>query len=194
MKNTLSNVSIENCKDYMDDFLPSLSNFCAKSPLNISIRYVEDLKKVFLKYNDRILDVDIDINRSKHEIIKDIKNQIIKDYPLIYEKTVRLPTADEVERKISQGMSISEALESTECEYTARFRIMRKHDKYNELDLYDLNEKALYKYKSKIPVTALIKMVEYRDDSVLSNLSVIYKIEKKENFENRNRNNQQFNK
>ena len=177
MKNTFKNVKIESAKDYIDDFLPTLSNFCSKTPLTIQINYVKDLNKVFLKYDDKTMEVDIDITKNKKEVIKGIKEELQKDYPYIYEKKVVVPSAEEVENLVDNGVSLSDALNQTSVDLEPKYQILRVHHKYNEVDLLELKTNLIYKFKSKIPIVKLLNLAKYKDDSVLDNLTVLYRID-----------------
>lgn len=173
----MKNLKIESAKEYIDDFLPTLSNFCSKAPLTIEIKYVKDLNKVFLKYDDNTLEVNIDITKNKKEVIKEIKEELQKDYPYIYEKKVVVPNAEEVESLVDKGVSISDALNQTTVDLEPKYQIIRVHHKYNEVDLLELKTNLIYKFKSKIPIVKLLEMAKYKDDSILDNLTVLYRID-----------------
>lgn len=180
----LTNIGIISIQDYVDDFLKTLSNFCSKCPLQTSINYVKELNKVFIKYNEETITIDIDINENKKTVIKNIKNILQKDYPIIYNIKDVIPSADEIESLIASGIPLSEALDKTKTTHDPLYRVMRIHHKYNEIDLFNIKTKEMFKYKSKIPVIAILNKldcgVHVGIDEISSSISLMYKIEKKE--------------
>lgn len=120
---TLNNVEFKNSDSYLKDLLKSLSNFCSKSPLSPTIKVFSDLGKIYIYYDDTYFDFDIDINKNKKEVIKYVKQKLEKNYPIIYIKENKLPSADEVEKMIDNGKTIQEALECTTVEWNPKYMI-----------------------------------------------------------------------
>ena len=174
----IKNVEYTNYNSYLESLVKSLSNFCSKCPLKPTIQVVKDLGKIYVKYNDKEVEINVDVKKDKKQIIGDLKKEMEKDYPIIYEKTTQVPNADEVRKMLSEGKTLEEALNKTQVVYKKMYRVERCHDKYNELDLYSINEDCMYKFKCKIPLIALIEDLKYngRDSDAINHLNLLYKL------------------
>lgn len=181
--NNYENVQRTDWKKYSEDFMRTLSNFCMKSPLQPKINYVEEMSKVYLTYGDNeCIEFDINPMEDKKDAIKQIKNVLQKDYPVIYTKKTRILPSEEIEKLVEGGMPLSKALEQTTTDYMPKYRVMRVHHYYNELDCFDLQNKVMYKFHAKLPVTAIleeIKMNGKDNEGVIDNLSLLYRMDKK---------------
>lgn len=173
----VKNISTE---DYSNDLLKSLSNFCSKTPLNVSIHYAKDINKIYVYYEDDVITIDINPLVDKKIVIGKIKKQLEKYYPYLYKKEKIIPSYNDIEHLINNGLTLKEALSKTEETEIAKFKIIRKHDKFNELDVIDLEDNQMYKYKSKIPVAVIIERSKYKDTTLLDEIQLMYKLEKKE--------------
>ena len=182
MKN-MKNVEYANCKDYLDDLVKSLSNFCNKSPLKPTIKVVKELGKIYIYYKDEELELSVNVNNDKKKVIGELKKELEKEYPIIYKKTTSIPNADDVRKILAQGKTLEEALNSTQIKFEPLYKIERVHDKYNELDLVSLTDGEMYKFKCRIPIMAILEDLKYngKESDVLSNISLLYKINKIEN-------------
>ena len=174
----LKNVEYTNYKNYMENFIKSLSNFCNKCPLKPTIKVVNEMGLVYVNYDDNEIEISVNANEDKKKIIGDLKKEIEQDYPIIYEKIKSVPNADDIRKMLDSGKTLEQALNSTQITYKPIYRIERCHDKYNELDLLSLSDKELYKFKCKIPVMAILEDLKYngKDSDVLNNITLLYKL------------------
>lgn len=179
MKNNFSNVNIISTENYVRDFLPTLSNFCSKCPLQPSITYIAELGKIIVKTNKKELTYIIDTTIPKKSIIRDIKENLVEDYPIIYSFEEKPIDTIEAEKLIENGESIADVLSKKKLYKTPKYRVERRLDKYNELDLLDLKTGELSKYKCTIPISILLSNLQENKD-VLPYCKFQYKLEKKE--------------
>lgn len=175
-----SNVKKIYATDYSNDLLKSLSNFCSKSPINVEINYVKDMNKIYLNYENKTYTIDIDPLINKKLVIGNVKKELEKYYPYLYEMEKTIPSSEEIETLMKQGLTLKEALSNVYEDEVPKFKIIRKHDKFNEIDVLNLKDKCLYKYKTRIPVSVLIERSKYKDCSLLNDIQLMYKLEKKE--------------
>ena len=176
----MKNVEYANCKDYLDDLVKSLSNFCNKSPLKPQIKVVRDMNLIYLYYNDEELEIKVNINQNKKEVIGKIKKILEDEYPIIYKKSNCVPNANDVRKLLNEGKTLEEALNSTKVNYEPLYKVIRCHDRYNEIDMLSLTDGELYKFKCKIPLIAILEDIKYlgKDSDVLNQISLLYKINK----------------
>jgi len=176
----LKNVEYANCKDYLDDLVKSLSNFCSKSPLKPTLKIVRDMNLIYLYYNDEELEIKININQNKKDVIGKIKNMLEKEYPIIYKKTNCVPNANDVRKLLNEGKTLEQALNNTQVKYEPLYKIIRCHDRYNELDVLNLSDGEMYKFKCRIPLVSVLEDLKYRgrDSDILENINMLYKINK----------------
>ena len=174
----LKNVEYANSKDYMDDLVKSLSNFCSKSPLKPTLKVVREMGLIYIYYNDKELELSVKINEDKKKVIGDLKKELEKDYPIIYKKNTSIPNADEVRKLLNSGKTLEEALNCTQTSFEPLFRVERIHDKYNEMDLLSLSDGNMYKFKCKIPLIAILEDLKYngKESNALENINMLYKI------------------
>lgn len=174
----IKNVEYTNYNSYLESLVKSLSNFCSKCPLKPKIQVVKNLGKIYIHYNEEDIEINVDVKKDKKKIIGDLKKKLEKHYPIIYEKTTQVPTADEVRKILNQGKSLEEALNTTQTVYKKMYRVERCHDKYNELDLYSIDDDCMYKFKCKIPLIALIEDLKYngKDSDAINHLNLLYKL------------------
>lgn len=180
MKESFHNIQNIDLDAYAKDFLRTLSNFCSKCPLQPCIRYVDSLGKVYIEWGtDESLSFELDPLKEKKDTIKDIKMKLQESYPVLYTKKVTMLSAKEIEKMVDNGMPLSEALEQSNTEYIPKYKIMRVHHSYNEFDCLDMNTKQLYKFRTKLPVTAILEELRKNpkdNESLLDNFVLLYRI------------------
>lgn len=188
MMDTLSNVQITSLSEYAQSFLHTLSNFCAKCPLQPKVNYIEEMGKVYISWGEnKSFEFTLNPMDDKKDVIKELKFMLQKDYPILYEKHTTTLPAEEIEKLVDGGMSLSDALNKTVTQYSPKYRIMRVHHQYNELDLFDLTSRMMYKFRSKLPVTAILEDIKYNpkdNEEVMNNLVLLYRMEKRNGTEN----------
>jgi len=172
------NVEYANYDSYLESLIKSLSNFCDKCPLKPKIHVVKDLGKIYIRYNEKEIEIVIDVTKDKKKVIGDLKKEIEKDYPIVYEKTTRVPSADEVREILGKGKTLEEALNTTKTVYKKLYKIERVHDRYNEFDVLSIKDGEMYKCKCKIPLTALLEDLKHlgKDSEAVEHLSLLYKL------------------
>ena len=174
----LKNVKYTSYDDYLKSFVKSLSNFCDKCPLKPTVKVVKPLGIVYVYNGDEEIEIKVNVNEDKKSTIGWLKSKLEKKYPIVYQKIESVPTAEEVREILSKGKTLEEALNTTSVVYKPLYKVERVHDKYNELDLFSLEDGNIYKFKCKIPVMAILEDLKYNDkeSDVLSNVSLMYKI------------------
>ncbi len=174
----IKNVEYANYNSYLESLVKSLSNFCNKCPLKPTVQVVKDLGKIYIHYDNEEIEISVDVKKDKKKIIGDLKKKLEKHYPIIYEKLTQVPNANEVRKMLNEGKSLEEALNETQIVYKKMYIVERCHDKYNEIDLYSINDNCMYKFKCKIPLIALIEDLKYngRDSDALNHLNLLYKL------------------
>lgn len=165
-------------KDYVKNFLKTLNNFCTKCPLDIKVIYVPENTTVYIKYDDKTINVKIDITKDKKEVIASLKEKLMKNYPFIYVKEEKIHTSDEVEALLAQGETLENALKPYDL-MVKKYMVIRKHDIYNELDCKDIENDELCKFKCKIPVSIVMKKIKNKDITVIDDLKFIHCMENK---------------
>ena len=178
----MKNVEYTSYDDYMNGLVKSLSNFCNKCPLKPTIKVVKELGIIYINYDNEELELSVNVNEDKKQVIGDLKKELEKDYPIIYKKVNCVPNADEVRKILNQGKTLEEALNCTQTNYEPLYRIERVHDKYNEIDVVSLTDGEMYKFKCKIPLIAVLEDIKHlgKDSDVLNNINMLYKISTKD--------------
>jgi hypothetical protein len=176
----LKNVEYTSYDDYMNGLIKSLSNFCNKSPLKAKINVVKELGLIYVRYNNKELEITIDVNEDKKKVIGDLKKELEKDYPIIYRKINCIPNANEIRKMLNQGKTLEDALNCTKTKFEPLYKIERVHDKYNEIDVISLSDRDMYKFKCKIPVIVILEDIKHlgKESDALDNISLLYKINK----------------
>jgi hypothetical protein len=146
-------------KQAIRTFFDSFTNFLNKSPLIFS--KIEKLDSTYYLYflgDDHPIVFPVYLNKEKHHQIKNLKNLLLPSYPVISTPLVcELSTAERTELVDSGSMTLEEALQATRTTYKERYRIIRIHNKYNELDIEDLeNNNRVLKCKLNIPVISFL--------------------------------------
>lgn len=163
---------IKSNKEYIDDFLPTLSNFCSKCPLQPTVDYVKNEGVIYITpLVGNQITVIINSTVDKHDVIRDIKNEMYVNYPIISNVEEIPLSSDEIEKLIDGGMSVKDALEKKEIRTTELYRVIRVHHRYNELDCEEIATKKLCKLKSRIPLTMLLNKLYSKDKDVYENIS-----------------------
>jgi len=164
-------ISIKNC---LNEFIPTLDNFCSKSPLQMTITLVQETGDItlFSQYDKSFnYKFKYDPSVDKKSQIKKIKTDIEKKYPIIFDHK-RFPLAkDKQEELIKGGASIRDVLNMREDVYLPRYKVLRVHNKYNELDAFDFKTRKVVKFKITIPLV-----------SFLSKLFIMQRVELSEFF------------
>jgi hypothetical protein len=146
-------------KEYLDDFIPTLENFCSKSPLQLTFSVVPETGNIrFSSLYDSSFNYEYTVTpfQSKKDQIKEIKTYVEKKYPVIFDHK-RFPLdKEEQEKLIVGGTSIREVLDMRKDVYLPRFKVLRVHNKYNELDVYDFFKHKMIKFKITIPLIGFL--------------------------------------
>jgi hypothetical protein len=184
----IRSTGIIDIKSFNKKFLKSLKSFCQKSPLQIEI-FLNSTGLLSLKLNEKnIISYQINYNYLPNEEdkktefyvdeqvfcikknIKNIKNQLMPYYPVLYyfkEKSI----SDEekankinqlmVEKKLSFDQALSIIIENLkkEREKILRYKIIRVHMKLNEINVWDFKEKIKKVFKLKIPLAIFMEEV-----------------------------------
>ena len=176
----MKNVECVNYSKYINDLTKSLSNFCNKSPLKPAIKIVKEMGLIYIYYLNKELEIKININKNKKDIIGYVKSILENDYPIIYKKINCVPNADDVRKLLNEGKTLEKALNSIKVKYEPLYKIIRCHDRYNEIDVIDLLDNEMFKFKCKIPLIAILEDLKYngKDSDILDNISLMYKISK----------------
>lgn len=162
---------IKSSKEYVDDFLPTLSNFCSKCPLQPTVDYIQSEGMIYITPSiGNQITVVINPTVDKHDVIRDIKNEMYKNYPIISNVEETNLSSDEIEKLIDDGMSVKDALEKKQCKIVDMYKVIRVHHRYNELDCEEISTNKLCKLKSKIPLTMLLNKLYAKDKDVYSNI------------------------
>lgn len=161
--------------DYMKDFIPTLENFCSKSPLQFTINYIPEtgLVKLTSPYPD-IEEYAFTVNpmKDKKLQIKEIKETVSKNYPVIFSLKKFPYSASEIESFVEKGVPIKDAMSMRKETYLPRYKIIRVHNRYNEIDVVDFKTRKLLKFKLSIP---LVRFLEKLFNSSREDISSFFK-------------------
>lgn len=174
----ISNVNYASYDFYLNDLIKSLSNFCNKCPLKPNINVVKPLGKIYVYCGDEEIELTVDITKNKKVIIGELKKQLEDKYPVIYKKTIQNPSADDIRKSMSNGKTLEEALNESKITYEPLYKIIRVHDKYNEIDVCSLVDNGMYKFKCKIPIMGILEDLKYmgKESDALDSISMLYKL------------------
>jgi len=148
--------------DYLQDFIPSLENFCSKSPLQLVVRVIQETGEVFLTsiYDKKIEYIfKIDPLKEKKSQIKEIKTYFEKMYPIIFDYKRLSLSKEKQEELIESGKPVREVLDMREDVFLPRYKILRVHNKYNEIDVFDFKTKKMVKFKILIPLISFLSFI-----------------------------------
>lgn len=149
-------------KDSLDDFIRSLENFCSKSPLQPTIKVITETGYITLTslYNPEVnVSITFQPQLDKQSQIKEIKTALEKFYPVVFDhKNIPL-SKEEQEKLIVNGKPVREVLDIRQSIYLPRYKIVRVHNKYNELDVFDFKTKKMIKFKIIIPLITFLNNV-----------------------------------
>jgi hypothetical protein len=140
-------------KDFLNDFMPSFNNFISKCPLKMKTSLVPETGNLYIELLNSLgksidgFNVVIDPNKEKQLQIKEIKDKLENFYPIIYLEKEEPYSPDEVEKFVNDGMTIKEALSMRKNIRIEKFKVMRAHHRYNELDCLDLQNNKVLKFK-----------------------------------------------
>ena len=147
-------------------FEKSLYNYCTKLPLSVKIKRTHNKIIVDIKNSTFTIMLKPDINKNK--VITSLAKSVDKYLPIIsIEKNIS-PSTQEIKAMLAKGISIDEALKPV-VGIVEKYKILRVHAKYNELDVLDLEtgKKLKLKHKSKLAVlvaTTTEDTVYYEND------------------------------
>lgn len=192
--NSVIEVKEVSLESYMADFMPTLENFCSKSPAQPKIEYVKETGKVYLTLKHDLenpMIITLNPMVDKRDQIHTIKRSIEKEYPVIFEKKYFPYSPQEIERMVEEKhLSITEALGKRKEVFFPRYKIVRVHHKFNEIDCFDFKTRKLIKFKLYIPVVNFLdKYYEHpqdrnkNNDLFYSNKKFLYSLTKKDNKE-----------
>ncbi len=146
-------------KEYLDEFLPTLENFCSKSPLQMTVSVVSDTGDINLtSLYDSSFFYSFKVNpfEDKKTQIKAVKTDIEKRYPVVFDHK-RMPLSKEKqEEMIGLGNSIRDVINMREDIYLPRYKVLRVHNKYNELDAFDFKTRKMVKFKITMPLISFL--------------------------------------
>lgn len=148
--------------DYLQDFIPSLENFCSKSPLQLVVRVIPETGEVFLtSIYDKTIEYTFKIDplKEKKSQIKEIKTHFEKMYPIIFDYKRLSLSKEKQEELIESGKPVREVLDMREDVFLPRYKILRVHNKYNEIDVFDFKTKKMVKFKILIPLISFLSYV-----------------------------------
>ncbi len=175
-------------EEYLANFIPSLENFCSKSPLQLKVSVVKETGDIELSsIYDTSFKYTFTVNplKDKKTQIKEIKTSLEKNYPVVFSKLVVQLSKEEQEEKINEGLEIRKVLDMRKVLYLPRYKILRVHNKYNEIDAVDFKRKKIVKFKLSIPLTSFLNNLffmsrEELSDYFVQKTRIMYSIEKKE--------------
>jgi hypothetical protein len=161
-------VSIE---DYLKDFLPSLENFCQKSPLQPRPEVVTETGSLYLHLpNDPENPLVFKINPllPKQDQIRDIKKILEPNYPVIFERNSERLTAEEIEKLINSGVPVAEALGRRSETFEPRYKMIRVHHPSQEIDCIDLKKNQKVKFRLTLPLLTFLSILATGDKEKIS--------------------------
>lgn len=147
---------------FKEHFEKSFTSFCEKSPLVLSYKLAGDLVVVedesglmedeFLYTLDFLKDVKVNI--------ADIKDHLMKYYPVFYDKVEKTFTVEQVKEMMKQGIGYEDIMNrDKEYEEIPRYQIIRVINQYNEINVWDIQERKTKFYKLSIPVITFMDTV-----------------------------------
>jgi hypothetical protein len=140
-------------KDFLNSFMPSFNNFISKCPLRLKTSVVPETGILYVEIlNSERKSIDgfnvtIDPNKDKQSQIKEIKDKLETFYPIIILEKNETYSPEEIEQMVNDGISLKDALSKRKLVRVDKFKVMRAHHKYNELDCLDLQTGKMLKYK-----------------------------------------------
>jgi len=164
----IDNIKELDLNSFNQSLLKSLTNFCNKSPLNLKITIVDRLIILSGEQLPSPISYTINYQISKKENISNIRELLEIYYPIIPELKENILTEEEVrvlaESYITQGMSTTGALDkavSKRIQKTVvnRYKVIRRLDFDNEINVYDLLENKKKVFSLKTPVTYFISLL-----------------------------------
>ena len=155
-------VEMISLKEQLDDFVSSLENFCSKSPLQLTVTVIEETGDITLSsiYDSSFkYQFTFEPFLDKKSQIKDVKTAVEKRYPVVFDFK-RFPLEkQEQEQLIAAGNSVRDVLDMRKDVYLPRYKILRVHNKYNELDAFDFKTKKMVKFKITIPLISFLNKI-----------------------------------
>jgi len=144
-------------KDYLADFMPSLENFISKCPLKVKSSLVQDTGTLYIEIldpNGKSIDgfnYVVHASKEKQSQIREIKEKLEVFYPIIYQETQEMYSADEIAKIVEEdNIPLADALKMRKTVTIKKFKIIRAHHRYNELDCYDFISGKMMKFKLKV--------------------------------------------
>jgi hypothetical protein len=143
-------------EEYLKDFMPSLDNFISKCPLKIKSTLVRESGNLYLEILDNSgksidgFNYVVHATQDKQSQIREIKEKLENFYPIIFKITEERYSSKEITALVdSKKYTLEDALELKRMVNTPKYKIIRAHHKYNELDCLDLNSNKMMKFKLK---------------------------------------------
>ena len=149
------NVEKISLKEYLIDFQRSYNNFISKCPLKVKTSIVQETGRLYIEILDSkgksVDGFDFVVNPSieKQVQIREIKEKLEVFYPIIYQEVETQYDAEQIEEFMKQGISLTDALKKRLTSNNKKYKIIRAHHKFNELDCYDYATSKVMKFKLK---------------------------------------------
>lgn len=174
----INNVNYTSYDYYLTDLIKSLSNFCNKCPLKPNINVVKPLGKIYVYCDNEEIEITVDVMKNKKVVIGELKKRLENKYPVIYRKILKNPNAEDIRKSLNEGKTLEEALNESQVIYEPMYKVIRVHDKYNELDVCSLADDMIYKFKCKIPVMAILEDLKYlgKESTAIDSIVMLYKL------------------
>jgi len=149
---------------YLEDFIPTFSNFISKCPAHLDVKIVKEtgmVSVVVLNEQNKVIDhMEFLINPllEKKEQIRNVKIFLEKYYPIIHSVESVLYDKEEVDQLVESGQySLVQALKLRKTVVTDLYQIIRIHHRTNEIDCLNFKDKKTYKYKLHQPLELFMK-------------------------------------
>ena len=147
--------SVISFQEYLNDFMGSFNNFISKCPIKLKSSLIDSSGVLYLSLlNNKDEEIDginftIDPIKDKKLQIKEIKEKIENWYPeIILEKESRY-SQEEIDELVEKGTPLSEAMNKRHFIQVPKYKIIRVHHRFNELDCYDYKSGEVIKFKLK---------------------------------------------
>ena len=174
-----NNIIIQDCKDYISQLLSSLSNWCSKCPLSPTVQYNKDTKELTTVSGDKSITILIDPKVEKKKAIQKIADYFFQFYPIIEDTKIIFPNTEQMEKQLDNGKKLVTILSNYTIQKYPKYTVLRKHDKYNELDVIEIKTGLIYKLKTTIPVTIFLQKLNDTNFTPLEHITILYQIVEK---------------
>lgn len=147
-------------------FEKKFRNFCSKSPLTLDFRLVGDKVIVFNhsvlnESQAKTITFDLDYSLGEKENIKNIKDELVKLYPIVFKITEEKLSDNEIVRLVKEeDIPLEEALTmKTPPKQKDYFKIVRVLNDKNQVIVENLENGDLELRSLRTPVTLFIKQI-----------------------------------